>query len=144
MKTPRELLLHQHREHDAHLERIQDDVIATSLPNRAKRMECARLAAAFLCSPKNVAWRELILPARRIWLTYSFIWLAIATLHFATADHPAIREAKTSNPAEAIANWKEQQTILAELTKQPEHEPADRPKPHPMRPRSEATHTAMG
>ena len=68
MKTPREILLEQNRNCDPRLEDIQREVITTSLESGAKRMECARLAAAVRNSLKNTLWFELILPARRIWL----------------------------------------------------------------------------
>jgi hypothetical protein len=89
-------------------------------------------------------WSELILPARRIWLSYAFIWLAIATFYIVTADHTVPRSAKIANPSEAVANWKEQQIVLVELLKPTTIEPADRPKTQQMRPRSEANHIAVG
>ena len=143
MKTPREILLEQNHHHDSRLESLQRDVITNSFENRAKRMECARLAAAFVRLTQTVC-SDLILPARRIWLGYAFIWIAIIAFHLATADRTPTQIGKTSNPSEAIANWKAQQTILAELTKQPEHEPADRPKPRAIPPRSESRHPAIG
>ncbi|MGZ5545617.1 MAG: hypothetical protein ACXWIU_13170, partial [Limisphaerales bacterium] len=115
----------------------------TSLENRANRLECGSSATAFPALLRNL-WSELVLPARRIWLGYAFIWIAIAAFHFATADHTTTQIAKTSNPSEAIANWKEQQLILAELTKPISHDPVDRPKDQSMRPRSEARTIAIG
>ncbi len=143
MKTPREILIEQQQSADSQLENIQRNVIANALQNRAQRMECVRLAAAFRPFAKNLV-AELILPARRLWLSYAFIWIAIAVFYLANADHTITHTAKIANPSDAIANWKEQQTILAELTKPASHEPIDRPKPQLMRPRSEAQTIATG
>lgn len=142
MKTPREILLAQNHHHDSRLEEIQRDIIASSFENRAKRFGLRQSSGAFSWAARCV-WSELILPARRIWLGYAFIWIAIAAFHLITADHTVIREAKISNPSEAIANWKAQQIILTELTKPISHDPVDRPK-HPMGPRSEARSIAIG
>jgi hypothetical protein len=143
MKTPREILLDQTRHHDDSLETIQREIIATSLKTRAKRLGVRQSSGAFGAFITHVV-SELILPARRIWLSYAFIWIAIATFHLATADHPKPQLAKTTNTSEAIANWREQQIILTELTKPISHDPVDRPKQQPMSPRSEARTNSIG
>jgi hypothetical protein len=150
MKTPREIFIEQHQSADSRLENIQRTVIATSLNNEAtslqgdaQRFGLRQSSAAFPFLAHRL-WSELILPARRLWLSYAFIWIAIAIFYIANADHTIAHAAKIANPSDAIANWKEQQTILAELTKPASHEPVDRPKPQLMRPRSEAQTIATG
>jgi hypothetical protein len=143
MKTPREILLEQTQHHDSRLENLQRAVISTSLETEAKCLRVRQPSAAF-GSIVERAWSELILPARRIWLAYGFIWIALIAFHLATADRAPTQMAKTTNPSEAIANWTEQQMILAELTKPISHDPADRPREQPMRPRSEAYAIAIG
>jgi hypothetical protein len=142
MKTPRQILLEEHSVNDSQLESIHRDIIARSIENRAKRLG-VRHSSAALALVRNV-WNEILLPARRIWLTYVFIWVAIAAFYIATADHTVMSTAVTANPSDAVANLKEQQIILVELLKPTTIEPADRPKEQPMRPRSEATRMAIG
>lgn len=143
MKTPREILLEQNHHHDSRLEDIQRDIIATSLEHHAKHFRLRQPSGALGLIVQR-AWSDLILPARRIWLGYAFIWMAIVAFYLVTADHTTTQIAKTSNPSEAVANWKEQQTILAELSKPISHDPVERPKEKPMRPRSEARTIAIG
>jgi hypothetical protein len=143
MKTPRQILLEQHQSAESRLERMQRDVIASSLKNRAQRLG-VRPSSAALSSICQKLWAELVLPARRIWFTYAFIWVAIAAFYIANADHVTTRTAEMTNQTEAVANWKEQQIVLVELLKPTTTEPADRPKTQQMRPRSEANHIAIG
>jgi hypothetical protein len=97
MKTPREILLSQHRHVEPKLNRIWHAAVTP------------RLAG-------NVMWRELIWPCRRIWLALACAWVLIVVLNLMSTE-PAPRVAGTSRrpTREELQALAEQRRMLAQL-----------------------------
>jgi hypothetical protein len=117
MKTPREVLLNQHRHVEPKLSRIWHAELAPRLSG-------------------NVVWRELIWPCRRIWVGLAGAWVLIIAVHLATAE-PVSQVAGKSAPAlsrEEMQALAEQRRLMAQMIDLP---PAEHQKPNPPGPRSE-------
>ena len=125
MKTPREVLLSQHRHVEPKLNRMWAAALAP------------RLAG-------NVVWHELILPCRRIWAGLACAWVVILAAHFAFSEPAAKVAGKTSPPSrEEVQALAEQRQMLAQMIEAPRE--ADKRNTKPPGPRSEkALRTSIG
>lgn len=82
-------------------------------------------------------WRELIWPARRIWVGFAFVWVAIVAVNFADAEKSGGLEASTKVPlGNLITVWQQQQELLTELNS-PESPDMDKPRHSLPKPRSD-------
>jgi len=139
MKTPREILLKHHAPANEKLDamreetvRVAADVNRRSIPNR--KVTFAAAVSRMVTTP----FRELILPARRIWAGFAVAWLVIVTAHLADNDRAARAEAGLRPaPAAMLMAWERQQKLMAELIGQTETQEADRPKPARPQPRTQ-------
>jgi hypothetical protein len=103
MKTPREILLEQHRSAAPKLDAIRNDVL-----NAERRSAEAHPNWLVLC------WRELIWPSRRIWTGLAVAWVLILAANISLSEQsPAI--VKSGPSSEMMMSLKDQQKILAEL-----------------------------
>jgi hypothetical protein len=83
-------------------------------------------------------WQELILPARRIWAGFAFIWLVIAAINLAQFSGSPNMEAKSKPVStETLLAWREQERILADLSGWTDSRDADKPRSFSPKPRSE-------
>jgi hypothetical protein len=130
MKTPREVLLSQHRHVEPKLERMWSTVAAVC--DRRKSGEAGARRA-----PLQLLWRELIWPCRRIWAGLACTWVLIFALHLASSE-PAPRVAVKSAPRsrDEMQALVEQRRMLAQMIESPS-ELNVRHKPNPPGPRSE-------
>lgn len=136
MKSPREILLRRHQVVEDRLNSIRQSVLAA---------ECAEVRPAqshshVLSLPLRAIirlWDELILPARRVWTGFAFVWLMIAVFNVAQSRSSDLMEAKSS-PAtpDLLMAWREQQQILADLGGGIESRHARKPKAFAPKPRS--------
>ena len=126
MKTPREILLEQHRSAAPKLDAIRNEVL-----NAERRGAEAHPNWLVLC------WRELIWPSRRIWTGLAAVWVLILAANISLREHsPAI--VKSGSPSEMMMTLKDQQKILAELlTDHSVPRDADRQKIFSPKPRTE-------
>lgn len=86
-------------------------------------------------------WRELIWPARRIWVGFAFVWVAIIAVNFADAEKSGHLEARIKvPPTNLITVWQRQQELLTELNS-PENPDMDKPKQSLPKPRSDRPST---
>lgn len=82
-------------------------------------------------------WHELIWRARRVWLGFAVIWIAIVAINLADTEKPGKSEVATKLPAENILTaWQQQQRLLTEINNS-ESTDSDKPKVSAPQPRSE-------
>jgi hypothetical protein len=138
MKTPREILLSRHSEANAELDSIRERVVADECHLLARNSERETRNLKSLPDLVLKLWRELILPARRVWAGFAVVWIAIALFNFASTDRASGTMAKAKPGSGGIlAVWQEQRKVVAELTDSPETIDADKPKMTVPRPHSE-------
>jgi hypothetical protein len=114
MKTPREILLEQHRSAAPKLDAIRREVLAEKV-TPARAGGSGALAAVWLNWPV-VLWRELIWPSRRIWAGLAAVWILIFVFNFSQRDPSELMARKTPPPSpEMILTFRQQEKLLAEL-----------------------------
>jgi hypothetical protein len=129
MKTPREIILEQHRDAEAKLGQIRAEDLA-AIARETKDAEARphrpfhpwRLAANF--------WDQAILPWRRAWIGIAAVWFGIFTLNLLTHSTPnlvAARSARMDPPAVRAA-LREQRQLMAQLLAPAIAVPETRPK----------------
>jgi hypothetical protein len=126
MKTPREVLLSQHRHVEPKLNRIWYRSLVPRLTG-------------------NVFWRELIWPCRRVWVGLACAWALIIAVHLVSSE-TATRVAGESVPQSRheMQALVEQRQMLAQMI-EPAAESADKHKSSLPGPRSEqVTTTSVG
>jgi hypothetical protein len=152
MKTPRELLLSQHRSIEPKLDEIRTKALSRNeygaeqqlCPTNEGRAALLRSPIPLFLRCLETIWRELIFPARRIWAGFAVVWLAILVINIAMSDRtatPAMQAKGKAAPANAFAAWREQQRILAELNGVSDPADGEKPKPFGPRPHSEGCNT---
>ena len=133
MKTPREILLAQHRAAGPKLDAIRHDVVS-ALNNQETKSPVSEsiFVSSFLgCSKKM--WDELVLPSRRIWSGLAAVWLLIIVVNVSQRDHSPVGKVAS---APVLISAREQQRLMNELfadrTLPVEAEPPKTfsPKPH--------------
>lgn len=78
MKTPRDILLAQHRAAEPKLDAIRRVVVSEVLNNQGtKEQRLKQNLVAWSLGGSNTLWHELILPCRRIWAGLAAIWVLI-------------------------------------------------------------------
>ena len=132
MKTPREILLQQHRAAEPKLDAIRRAVIA-SLP-----LKPAALAPGLPPALVRGLWRELNWSGFPRWAGLAAVWVVILALQLASRDHTDVVARHTPPPSpEMLMALRQQKLLLSELIERPEPCAADRPKAVPPRPRSD-------
>jgi hypothetical protein len=114
MKTPREILLEQHRSAAPKLDAIRREVLAEKV-TPARAGGSGALAAVWLNWPV-VLWRELIWPCRRTWTALAAVWILIFIFNLSQRDKLELAARKLPPPSpEAVMAWRQQERLLAEL-----------------------------
>ena len=141
MKTPREILLAQHRAAEPKLDAIRRAVVAEELNNQVTKEQSwgQSLVTLFLrCS--NLFWRELILPSRRTWAGLAAVWLLIVAVNVLQREPATDRKFSSASSAPTMMSFREQQRWMNELfadrTVTTDAEP---PKTFSPKPRTETT-----
>ena len=136
MRTPREILLEQHRSAAPKLDAIRRGVVeAAADANRRKQPVRELTFAATLANAVRLSFQELIWPCRRIWTGLAAVWILILAANVSLHEHsPAM--AKSGPSSEMMMTLKDQQKILAELLtdrsapRDVERQKSFSPKPH--------------
>jgi hypothetical protein len=132
MKSPREILLKQHRSVEPKLDRIWARTLSPELRSEGTpTRENVFVAAGW------TLWRELIWPSRRIWAGLACAWVAILVLNVAFSE-PTTRVANKSEPRsrEEMQSLIEQRRMLAQML-DPLSEPSRKRRSNPPGPRSD-------
>jgi hypothetical protein len=131
MKTPREILLAQHRAAIPKLDAVRQSAIAAVTGAQQPR-------PAVRTNLFQMLWRELILPSRRTWAGLATVWVLLIAVNLVLRDQSPATGAKPVTIA-AMINYGEQQKFLNELfaDRSPAID-ADRPKVFSPKPRTEA------
>jgi len=117
MKTPREILLKQHRSAVPKLDAIRRGVVNVAADvNRRKQPVRELTFAAVLTNAIRVLFRELVWPCRRTWATLAAVWIALFIFNVLQRDKSELAARKLPPPSpEAIMAWRQQEKLLAEL-----------------------------
>jgi len=131
MKTPREILLEQHRAATPKLDAIRHECVgqASSL-SQNKMSETGKMPVLLLI------WRELIFPSRGIWASLAAIWIFIFVANVSQRDRSQMTMAKPSSSPEMVLSFRQQEKMLAELIGSGEPHVAEQPKTFSPRPSS--------
>jgi len=134
MKTPRELLLAQHRAAEPKLDTLRREVVDQCRAERQVNVHAVHGTRAETIA--SLFWRELILPSRRLWTGLAGAWVVILAIHFALRDPVSTGSPKVYVPA--MMSFQEQQKLLNNLlTDRSSPMDVDRPKPFVPRPSGE-------
>lgn len=120
MKTPRELILDQHRDAGAKLQSIRAEDLA-ALARPAIILEKSEPRPFFLFSLARNFWEESILPWRRVWVGMAAAWLGIIAFHFGSLQNGSVAMARepASDSRVVLAAWRERRQMLAQLLESP-------------------------
>ena len=138
MKTPREILLAQHRTASSKLDAIRRSVVAHELQRRVTNQSGPRHSfASLVFGGANTLWRELICPSRRIWASLAVVWLVIVVADISLRDDSAANVHSMSEQ-EVLMAFNARQRLMGELQRE-SNAPldAERPKTRSPKPRSE-------
>jgi hypothetical protein len=138
MKTPREILLAQHRTAGSKLDAIRRSVVANELQRRVTNQSGSGHGfASLFFGGANTLWRELIFPSRRIWAGLTAVWLVIVTANISQHDDSAAN-AKPMSEQEVLMTFNARQRLMGELLRE-SNAPldAERPKTSSPKPRTE-------
>jgi len=138
MKTPREILLHQHRIAETRLNQIRREAVRVAADVNRRSAPVRKLTfAATVVRPLVVLWRELVLPARWAWGGIATVWVVIGILSLSQSDRTTVVAKVSPRSAQELRAASEQRReLLLELALLPTTELALPPKPN-LQPRSE-------
>lgn len=134
MKTPREILLEQHRQKQSRLDEIRKSVLAQEF-GAAQNQKASGTAGVLGGSLMTNLWREVIWRCRLAWIGMAAAWVMLVMInHQANSSTTPVVSARTRPAPQAIRIFEEQRQYLVELL-QPEvpvaPAPAERPRPQP-------------
>jgi hypothetical protein len=114
MKTPREVILGQHREAEVRLKAMQPEIIAACV--RESRNAPGSEQHSFIQSMATRFWMECFVPWRRAWMGIAATWVAIVVAHLAINDREAsgVAQASETDPQVRMVLL-EQKRLLAQL-----------------------------
>jgi hypothetical protein len=139
MKTPREILLEQHRSAAPKLDAIRREAVkAAADVNRRKQPVRELTFAAALVNAIRLPFRELVWPCRRTWAALAAVWITLFIFNVSQRDKSELAARKLPPPSpEMILAFRQQEKLLAELIGPNETRPAEPPKPFSPRPSSQ-------
>ena len=139
MKTPRDILLEQHRSAAPKLDAIRREVMKVAADfNRRKQPVRELTFAAAMANAIRLSFLELIWPCRRTWAALAAVWIALFIFNASQRDKSELAARKLPPPSpEAILTFRQQEKLLAELIGPNEPQAAAPPKPFLPQPRSE-------
>jgi hypothetical protein len=139
MKTPREILLEQHRSTTPKLDAIRREAVKVAADvNRRKQPVRELTFAATLANAIRLSFLELVWPCRRIWAGLATAWVLIFIVNFSQRDNMSSVTGKTVRSGEMIMSLQAQQRWMNELfaDRLPPSD-ADRPRNFVPKPRTE-------
>ncbi len=104
MKTPREILLAQHRAAEPKLDGIRQSIVTTV---------CERQSQTATTTIFQTLWQELFLPSRRLWSGLATVWLLILAINLAQREPSP--DGKMIASAPTMMSLREQQRWMNEL-----------------------------
>ncbi len=139
MKTPRKILLEQHRAAGPKLDAIRQSVAAAvcghPITTGTALGQQSQTVATVIC---QTVWRELIWPCRRIWTGLAAVWLLILAVNFSMRDVVSSVTGQPVHSRVVMISWQTQQRwtneLLADRSAPPE---ADHPRKAVPGPRTE-------
>ena len=136
MKTPREVLLNQHRSAEPRLDRMWTQKLAPALAGNSTPTTPTTHSALFAIG--WMIWQELILPSRRIWAGLACAWFVIAMLNLASSETATKIASRIQSPSrDEMRALVEQRRMLAQLIgllPEPDYAPRrSTPGPHSER-----------
>lgn len=137
MKTPREILLEQHRAAESKLDALRQKALNIVADDKQGARRKRKIFNPLKLP--SLVWRELILVYPRVWSGLAAIWLVIFALQFASRDaSPAIAKNSPPPSPEMLAAIQNQKRLLAEMLQDGvKANDTDRPKPSRPPPHSE-------
>lgn len=143
MKTPREILLEQHRSAAPKLDAIRREAVEGLNNKDAKAQSWADILVASLLGCSNKLWQELIWPCRRIWTGLAAVWVLLFIVDFSQRDNVSGVTGKPARSGEVIMSLQAQQRWMNELLADRSAPlEADRSRNFTPKPRSETLGTA--
>ena len=144
MKTPREILLAQHRAAEPRLDELRRTVVANELRHQNSKAQnwMSSFWAAFREVP-NTLWRELVFPCRRLGAGLAAIWMAIAAINISLCDHSPAPIEKSSSPSKTMAFRDRRELLNAMLDDRSAPLTAEPPRILSPKPRTEITETKI-
>ena len=144
MKTPREILLAQHRASEPGLDSIRRTVVARELGRNEARAQIwtTRLGATFH-EVLNTVGRELIFPCRRIGTGLAAIWMVIAAINISLCGHSPAPTEKSSNSSKTMVFRDHRELLNAMLDDRSAPLTAELPRIISPKPRTEITETKI-
>jgi hypothetical protein len=135
MKTPREILLEQHRSAAPKLDAIRREVVVDLNIQDAKAQSWAVKIATSCLAGSNKVWLELIWPCRRIWTGVAAAWILILIVNFSQRDAVSSVTGKPIHSCTVMVSWQVQQRwmneLLADRSAPPEVDRIRSPAPRP-------------
>jgi hypothetical protein len=132
MKTPREILLAQHRQSEKKLDAIREEVVTTMLSRQTKN---ANHKSLLVVVSDQVSM--LLRFRSRAWITLAPLWIIIVALKLSTQDSSRVIASRSSISPEIVREVRQQKFFFAELIGTTDSHDADRSKAFAPRPRSE-------
>ena len=144
MKTPREILLAQHRTTEPSLDIIRQTVVANELSHQHSNAQSwmASFWASFREVP-NILWRELIFPCRRIGTGLAALWMAMAAINISLCDPSPAPIEKASSPVKITAFRDRRELLNVLLEDRSAPMTAEPPGILSPKPRTEITETKI-
>jgi len=144
MKTPREILLVQHRAAGPKLDAIRQSVMNKLNNQETKEQSVPSVFVTSLLSCLKTGWQELFFPTRRLWTGMAAIWIFILMINFAQRDEVNSVTGQTVRSSGPVMSLQAQQRWMNELfadrTRPPE---ADRPRNFSPKPRTQAVESTV-
>ena len=112
MKTPRDILLAQHRAAGPKLDAIRRALVAEFSHEDKKAHSWLAGLVSWCLRGSKIFWRELIFPSRRIWSGLAAAWLLIVAVNFSKRESAP---AGKISSAPAMMSFREQQRWMNEL-----------------------------
>ncbi len=139
MKTPREILLEQHRSTTPKLDAIRREALKVAADvNRRKQPVRELTFAAALANAIRLSFLELVWPCRRIWSGLATAWVLIFIVNFSQRDNVSSVTGKTVRSGEMNMSLQARQRWENEVfsDRSPPSD-ADRPRNFAPKPRTE-------
>jgi hypothetical protein len=114
-RTPRQILFQRHQPAEGKLDQMRRKFVSELAGETAPAGEAMEPMESDGISLAAKLWRELILPARRVWTGVAAAWIVIAVLNLKTSEGP--QPARTASPAptpEIMAALEEQKRLFSE------------------------------
>ena len=112
MKTPREIILAQHRAAEPKLDAIRRLAVAELNHQDTKAQSWMAVFVSWCLRGSNVFWSDLILPSRRTWAGLAAVWLLIVAVNVTERDHSSAGKFAS---APTMMSLREQQRWMNEL-----------------------------